>query len=439
MNPDAGPGEIKERIINSPHPMPEPIKVLHIADLHFGMENYGRTNPQTGLHTRLEDFSNSLKQAIDYAIDLPVDLAIFAGDAYKRNSPSPTEQRELVKHFQRLADAGIPVVMISGNHDIPVMHGRASSIDIFRSLRPDLMHVHVNQPTLGDPPPPVIETRNGPVAVCCMPFISPSFLLNIPQFQGLKGDELTDAYHTFFGDVINSMTVMVPDDIPRILTAHLTVEGAQVGGYRGAPLLSDDIQVMASNLASAGYDYVALGHIHRCQNLSPRDEVPVVYCGSIDRVDFGEADEEKGFVIARVARHRSEYEFIPVQTRPFVDLKVPYSEDKPITERLIDAIEREPIEDAVVRVRYEADDDDVQNLDLKRIHQALASAHHKAGLIRIPLQKDDHRRSMNISEDAALADALAAYLDEHEELKADREDIFTYARDIEQSVNETNS
>ena len=44
------------------------ISILHIADLHFGMENYGHTNPKTGLHTRLEDFSNSLKQAIDYAI-----------------------------------------------------------------------------------------------------------------------------------------------------------------------------------------------------------------------------------------------------------------------------------------------------------------------------------------------------------------------------------
>ncbi|MGC9327577.1 MAG: metallophosphoesterase family protein, partial [Candidatus Hinthialibacter sp.] len=165
--------------------MNDEIKCLHLADLHFGVETYGTTNPQTGLNTRLEDFSRSLEQVIDHALEEEIDLCVFAGDAYKRHTPSPTQQRELVKHFCRLADEGVPTVMISGNHDIPVMHGKASSIDIFRSLRPGRFYVYVNQPTCGEMKPPIIETKHGPIAVCCLPYISPSFLRSIEHLKNL--------------------------------------------------------------------------------------------------------------------------------------------------------------------------------------------------------------------------------------------------------------
>ncbi|MBI1387689.1 MAG: exonuclease subunit SbcD [bacterium] len=412
--------------------MSEPIVCLHIADLHFGMENYGHVNPQTGMHTRLEDFSNSLNQAIDYAIDSPVDAAIFAGDAYKRNSPSPTEQRELVKAFQRLADAEIPTVMISGNHDIPVMHGRASSIDIFRSVRPGWFHVFVNRPTLSDAP--LIQTKKGPLAVCCLPYISPSFLLNNPENRGLKGDALRDRYETFYQDVMRSMARQIDDDVPRVLAAHLTVHGSITGGYRGAPLLTDDVQILPSNLAAAGYDYVALGHIHQYQNLSPREEVPVVYCGSIDRIDFGEAEEQKGFVIARIRRGRAEHEFIPIQTRDFIDIHVERSERLNLTERILIAIEREAVKGAVVRLRYEATDEEAAGLDMKRVQEALQTAHHKAGVIRVPNRAANERRSQTLKDDVSLRDALTAYLSQHADFQKDAEALQQKATEIDQAV-----
>lgn len=411
--------------------MTEPINVLHLADIHFGMENYGYTNPSTGLHSRLEDFIRSLNQAIDYALDLPVDLAVFAGDAYKRNSPSPTEQRELIKPFLRLAEAGVPTVMISGNHDIPVMHGKAASIDIFRALRPGMFYVYVNQPTLGANAPPIIETPKGPIAVCCLPYISPSFLMNIGDYRNLRGDELRDAYESFYDQAARAMAASVPDDVPRLLIAHLTVAGAMVGGYRGVSLAMDETQVQPANLASAGYDYVALGHIHRYQNLSPRDEVPVVYCGSIDRIDFGERDEIKGFVIARVRRGRAEHEFIPVQTRDFIQLDVDSQRGDDLTARILEAIHTERIDDAVVRIRFAADDEELQKIDMKAVHEALRPAHFKAGFIRTPREQSASRRTTTLQQDAALADALAAYLREREELKQYGEALLVKAKEID--------
>ncbi len=413
--------------------MKKTICCLHLADLHFGVETYGYTNNSTGLNTRLEDFSQSLQQAVDYAIDLPVDLALFAGDAYKRNSPSPTEQRELVKHFCRIADAGIPIVMISGNHDIPVMTGKAASIDIFRTLRPEMFYVFTNRPALQ---PPIIETRNGPIAVCCLPYISPSHLRNIPAYRDMKGEELLDAYEEFYNSVMTSMSEQVPEDVPRILLSHLTVHGAMFGGYRGSVIMTDEIQILPSTLASAGYDYVALGHIHRHQNLSTRQEIPVVYPGSIDRVDFGEADEEKGFVIARIQRGYSECEFIPVQVREFISIHVDTEKNDDITQRILDSIKMESdrIQDSVVRISYMADDEEVHTIDMKQIHEALLPAHYKAGFIRVPREKSAKRRSTSLSTETALVDALSAYIREHEELKEHGEALIKKTKEIDQSL-----
>ena len=73
------------------------LNLLHLADIHFGMENYGRLDPATGLNRRLLDFSRSVHHAIDYALEHDVHLAIFAGDIYKHRDPEPSWQREFAR------------------------------------------------------------------------------------------------------------------------------------------------------------------------------------------------------------------------------------------------------------------------------------------------------------------------------------------------------
>ncbi|SVB35813.1 uncharacterized protein METZ01_LOCUS188667, partial [marine metagenome] len=107
------------------------LKVLHLADIHMGIENYGRLDPETGLHTRLQDFVGCLSFAVDTALEENVGLVLFSGDAYRTCDPNPTHQREFAAQFCRFSDEGIPVVMVVGNHDNPVSFGKASSIDIF--------------------------------------------------------------------------------------------------------------------------------------------------------------------------------------------------------------------------------------------------------------------------------------------------------------------
>src|SRR5579871_1814748 len=110
------------------------LRIAHIADTHIGMENYGRINPETGLNQRLHDFLQSLDEAIDGALKAQVDLLVFAGDVYKTRDPTPTHQREFARRVQRLTSAGVQVVLVAGNHDVPMSAGRATSVDIFRAL-----------------------------------------------------------------------------------------------------------------------------------------------------------------------------------------------------------------------------------------------------------------------------------------------------------------
>src|SRR5476649_2493856 len=113
------------------------MKFVHTADIHIGMSNYAKLDPETGLDTRLQDFLKTFDEIIDKAIEENVDAFIFAGDAYKTRDPSPTQQRGFGERIKRLTKAKIPTVMVVGNHDTPNAQGKANSLDIYSALELD--------------------------------------------------------------------------------------------------------------------------------------------------------------------------------------------------------------------------------------------------------------------------------------------------------------
>ena len=119
--------------------------IVHFADVHIGVENYGKTDPETGLSTRLGDFLKSFDEVVSYAIDTRADLVLCCGDAYKSRDPSQTHQREFARRLVRLSAAGIPVFLVVGNHDMPNVVGRATALEILpdagRPQRPHRRHV----------------------------------------------------------------------------------------------------------------------------------------------------------------------------------------------------------------------------------------------------------------------------------------------------------
>src|SRR5689334_20074668 len=111
------------------------MRILHFADAHIDMANYGRHDPQTGLPLRVLDFLRALDTIVDAAVSEQVDMVIFAGDAYKDRSPAPTFQREWGKRIIRLSQAKIPTLLLVGNHDLSPAMGRAHAIQEFDTLQ----------------------------------------------------------------------------------------------------------------------------------------------------------------------------------------------------------------------------------------------------------------------------------------------------------------
>src|SRR5512136_1396564 len=117
------------------------LRILHFADAHIDMANYGRHDPVTGLPLRVLDFLKSLDTIVDTAVNERVDLVIFAGDAYKDRSPAPTFQREWGRRIMRLSRAGIPTILLVGNHDLSPAQGRAHALQEYDTL--EVPHIHV--------------------------------------------------------------------------------------------------------------------------------------------------------------------------------------------------------------------------------------------------------------------------------------------------------
>src|SRR5262249_8090572 len=128
-------------------------------------------------------------------------------------------------------------------------------------------------------------------------------------------------------------------ELPTILACHYTVRGAELGGYSGRSLFMSDVQIPLSVVAQPAFDYVALGHIHRHQDLNRGAQPPVIYPGSIERVDFSEEKEERGFVLAEVSPGHTTWGHVPTPSRPFVTIRANLPGEAP-TDELLAAIQR---------------------------------------------------------------------------------------------------
>jgi exonuclease SbcD len=346
-----------------------PIRVLHFADLHVGMENYGKIDPQTGISSRIRDFLDRLDEVIAYALDNDADLVIFAGDAFKTRDPDPTQQREFAKRIKGLADR-VPVFMLVGNHDVPGMAAKATSIDIFRTL--DVPNVTVGR-QIGSQ---VIQTKSGPVFVGWVPFPVRSRLLAQEEHKGASVEQLDKAVEKLIIEEMADLTRDAADqNMPRVLVGHFSVGGAVYGSERSV-MLGRDLVIPKSALNASIWDYVGLGHIHKHQNLTANDSgaPPVVYSGSLERIDFGEEMEDKGFCWISLERGRTTWEFVKVSARPFVTIKVDGRDEADPTSAVIAKIQSRSLKGAIVRVSVKLKEAQVASLREREIEKALREA-----------------------------------------------------------------
>jgi DNA repair protein SbcD/Mre11 len=408
------------------------LRLLHFADLHLGVENYGRLDPATGLNSRVADFAACLAFTFDTAIEQKVDLVLFAGDAYKTCDPSPTFQREFASQLRRLQQARIPVVLVVGNHDIPAAFGKATSLDIFAALELDNTYV-IRRPDLLR-----IDTPSGPVQIAGLPWPTRHWLRTRDEYSELGHGQLNEKIAAICDEQIDSFARDLDPQTPAVLTAHITAAEAVFSGSERTAIIGQDPTLLTGALAHPAFDYVALGHVHRHQDLHAQAPPSVVYSGSIERIDFGEEDDEKGFCLVNIETtpqgRKTNINFVPTPARRFttVTAKIdPETEDP--TQNLLDAIDGAHIDDAVVRVYYEVPVGASPRIDLERVQQALEAAHFVAG-IHPRLAPRVRQRRVEVTEDLGIHDALDRYIENRPDLHGQRQVLLQRAAELENEL-----
>jgi exonuclease SbcD len=344
------------------------LKILHLSDIHMGSGfSHGQINPETGLNTRLEDFRQTLSHCIDRALVEPVDLVLFGGDAFPDATPPPYVQEAFASQFRRLADAGIPTVLLVGNHDQHAQGAGGASLCIYRTLGVPGMIVGDRLTTHR------VQTRNGAVQIVTLPWLTRSTLLTRSESEGLSLGAVNQLLLERLRLALEGEIRQLDPALPTVLLAHLMVDTARYGAERFLAV-GKGFTVPLEFLTRGCFDYVALGHVHCHQVFG--DQPPVIYPGSIERVDFSEELESKGYVLVHLEKGNAQFEFCPLSVRAFRTIEVDLTtQTEDLQTSLLQAIQPEQIADAVVRLIYHLRPDQLELIDVTALHEVLAIAH----------------------------------------------------------------
>ena len=364
-------------------------RLAFTADLHI--DAYGsRIDPATGLNARLLDYLGTTEWMAAEASSQDAAAIVVAGDFTERRHPAPW----LVSRIRAALSHGPErQVYLRGNHDGEIAGGSIVSV-----LDDGLdEHDEIGRTGIATP-------RLEPIAfdavLACIPYLDRHWIRTQPGFEGVPDAELFRVLGDQFLTIARGLCAEARRDYPDagvVLVCHQTLAGAAMSESQRAFLGDVSLIVDSRALADVGFEAVVAGPLHRHQVVVPGDR-PVLYAGSIERVDFGEEGEEKGFVVADVGPGRFEWEFVPTPARQFVTLDY--------AQLLISPTDAD-VEDAVVRVRNL--DPDLSDADLAALRSYLddRGAFEITSIERRPRERTEAAGGM--SEALSPAQALEEY------------------------------
>ena len=262
------------------------MKLIHISDLHIGKKIHG--------FAMLEDQKYILDRFLEIVQTERPDAILIAGDVYDTPTPSAEAVSLFDDFIVRLASYHIPTFIISGNHD------SAERLS-FGSRLIDISGIHFSPTYSGQVEPTILTDEHGDVAIYMLPFVRPATVRAL--FPEATVGSFTDAM------AVSIENMHIDTSVRNVLIAHAFVTGASTSG-------SEESYVgTAENVDAcvfADFDYVALGHIHRPQNIGEH----IRYSGSILKYSFSEVNHDKSVTIVNMGAKGD----ISIDTLPLVPL-----------------------------------------------------------------------------------------------------------------------
>jgi exonuclease SbcD len=394
------------------------MKLFHFADTHVGSKTHGKRNPKTGLNSRLHDAQDRIRDLAEISNEKDAGLVLFAGDGFEHPNPTPTQQRLFLDGIKSF---NAPVIATVGNHDVPATEGRSHAMDFLREVENVIL---IDEPTVV-----FVSSYSTNGGLIVEKEVPPQAALELVltvlpwplEHQAPEGTSIRSHYLDLIEEGQEAAGRL---GVPAYLMGHFTTEGALPSGSEESLQLGEEPAFSPGSFA--GYDYVALGHIH--QHQSPMRNV--VYPSCPMRKSFSEEKDRKGGVFISDHKRPQNWSFEEVEARPFVtveedlralsgssDASDDSSEgtsetDKSPTEALKDAAEEtlastENPKDPIVRVRYRATED--QPVDERAIEETLNGAHKIASIEREVERERSTRSESGLGASASTEELVRAY------------------------------
>jgi DNA repair protein SbcD/Mre11 len=262
------------------------MRIVHTADWHAGRLWKGQN--------RLGELQTVLEHLGDFIEQERIDLVLMAGDLFENQVPTAEAERAVSSFFKRLGGAGVPSVVIAGNHDHPMRIDTWGLLAEFVHVRARGLPRPRNQGGLIEVP-----TRCGQTAcVAAVPFATAGRLVEaatLARDETLARQQYADAMQQILSHLADGFR----RDAVNLVVAHSHVSGAKGSGSERLVTLGDDWAATPQSLPATA-QYVALGHIHRPQRIDAGG-AHAEYAGSPMQLDFGEAADEKSFVVVEVS------------------------------------------------------------------------------------------------------------------------------------------
>jgi exonuclease SbcD len=260
------------------------VKILHTSDWHVGKVLKGQS--------RVDDQIKALSAVVEVAKAERPDLVIVAGDLYDTATPTADATRIVIRALTALRATGADVVAVGGNHDNgPALDALrawadAAGITLRGSVKAPADHLITGRTRDGE------EWR-----LVALPFLSQRYAVRAGELFDLTAAEATQTYADHLARLIARLVEGFGTDTVNLITSHLTVVGATMGGgEREAHTIMG--YAVPSTVFPASAHYVALGHLHRAQQVP--GPAPVRYCGSPLAIDFGEEENDASVSIVDV-------------------------------------------------------------------------------------------------------------------------------------------